>query len=547
MGVSRSLGRGALVCSLVLLAASGLSARTIRRSAPARAPAPKPWPLSDTSSTETVARVALHQRVDSVAKSSRLKTSYSDGELREDVEGVAKAVVADGAYQVEILSREKLRPRSRSRYAAPAQGRSDLAHVFLYVTGPSAAVRRQILHEAEARYGKRPARVDCTVKAAPAGSAPWASCFPAEAAERAAREKESEEVRLMSAALSGGAEAQFVLGEQYADGRGVTRDEAKAARWWRLAAENGMALAQVRLGRLYLKGGGVPEDYAEAKKWFEKAAEQGVAAAQNSLGVIYAKGIGVPAEPGAAAAWYLKAAEQGDAAAQVNLGRALFLGRGVAADRAEAVRWYVKAADAGNGPAQLSVARALRDKDLGMLDSVESHKWLNIAVATSARREAPDGGVDVYEDPGTSAVRSAARGIRETVAQALTVAQLADAQHRARAWMAAHVTADAPGLLRPAAEAGDVDAQYALGMTYVTGNEGLQDFVEALRWINIAVAGGFRREAGSTDAMRRARKALVARMTPEAIAEAQRLAREWADAFEQQADALRLAAEKPAK
>jgi hypothetical protein len=210
------------------------------------------------------------------------------------------------------------------------------------------------------------------------------------------------------------------------------------------------------------------------------------------------------------------------------------------------VGWYVKAAEAGNGPAQLSVARVLCDEDLGMLDYVESHKWLNIAMATSARREAPDG-LGVYEDPSPSDVRSVARGIRETVAQALTADQMAEAQQRARAWVAGHVSASLPGTLRSAAEAGDADAQYALGMTYATGDEVLQDFAEALRWINIAAARGFQRDAASTDAVRRARKTLAARMTPAAIAWAQQMAREWADAFEQQAEALRLTAAKPAR
>jgi hypothetical protein len=246
---------------------------------------------------------------------------------------------------------------------------------------------------------------------------------------------------------------------------------------------------------------------------------------------MYAKGIGVLADPAHAAAWYLKAAEQGDVAAQVNLGRALFFGRGVTRDRAEAVRWYLSAADAGNGPAQLAVAGALRETDFGLLDYVDAHKWLNIAVASSARRAAPDT-IGVYEDPGAWTVRAVARGVRETVEHVLTVAQLAEAQLRAREWMAARPPDDSPDALRQGAEAGDADAQYALGMMYARGDDVREDFVEALQWVSVAASRASRRDAASTDVMRRERRALVARMTSEAVADAQQRARQWVEAFE---------------
>ena len=40
-------------------------------------------------------------------------------------------------------------------------------------------------------------------------------------------------------AEEGVAEAQFNLGVMYAEGRGVPQDDAEAARWYRLAAEQG--------------------------------------------------------------------------------------------------------------------------------------------------------------------------------------------------------------------------------------------------------------------------------------------------------------------
>ena len=67
-----------------------------------------------------------------------------------------------------------------------------------------------------------------------------------------------EEVRAF--AEEGVAAAQHFLGSMYFDGDGVPRNEAEAARWYRLAAEQGYSEAQSALGVMYLNGRGVPED-----------------------------------------------------------------------------------------------------------------------------------------------------------------------------------------------------------------------------------------------------------------------------------------------
>ena len=71
-----------------------------------------------------------------------------------------------------------------------------------------------------------------------------------------------------------------------------------------------------------------------------------------------------------------------------------------------------------------------------------------------------------------------------------------------------------------AAEAGLPDAQYNLGVRYLHGRGQLKDYVEAYRWFNLAAASG-NVEASA------ARDLIALEMTPEQIAEAQRLSREW--------------------
>ena len=83
----------------------------------------------------------------------------------------------------------------------------------------------------------------------------------------------------------GSAEAAFELGQLYlARRRGVARDEAEAARWFRRAGELGHAGAQFELGRLYGGGRGVARDDAAALQWYRRAAELGHEEAQREFG-----------------------------------------------------------------------------------------------------------------------------------------------------------------------------------------------------------------------------------------------------------------------
>ncbi len=74
--------------------------------------------------------------------------------------------------------------------------------------------------------------------------------------------------------------------------------------------------------------------------------------------------------------------------------------------------------------------------------------------------------------------------------------------------------------LQPLAEQGDASAQDSLGTAYVKGDGVPQDYVLAHMWFNLAAALG-------NEAARESRDAVAKVMTPDQIAEAQRLARQW--------------------
>ena len=67
---------------------------------------------------------------------------------------------------------------------------------------------------------------------------------------------------------------------------------------------------------------------------------------------------------------------------------------------------------------------------------------------------------------------------------------------------------------------GDAKAQNNLGVMYATGEGVPQDFVQAHKWFNLAAAGGNKEATESRDLA-------ATKMTPEEIAQAERLAEEW--------------------
>ena len=78
---------------------------------------------------------------------------------------------------------------------------------------------------------------------------------------------------------------------------------------------------------------------------------------------------------------------------------------------------------------------------------------------------------------------------------------------------------------RKAADQGNAGAQHNLGVMYGNGQGVLQDYVQAHKWISLSASSATTadvREQGTKN-----RDIVAARMTPQQIAEAQRLAQEW--------------------
>ena len=223
--------------------------------------------------------------------------------------------------------------------------------------------------------------------------------------------------RILKDAEQGNSWAQFNLGNAYATGKGVPKDEAEAVRWFRKAAEQGNPFAQQALegmsassqvvsgreathdasqtqteytdrltklaesgdakaeydrGRAYATGDGVSQNKGAAADWYLKSAQHGLAQAQNAYGEL-------ENEAAVAVYWFRKAAEQGDSTAQYNLANAYANGRGVTKDRAEAAHWYRKAAEQGLAKAQFSLGNAYATGGGVTKDAGEAAGWYHKA------------------------------------------------------------------------------------------------------------------------------------------------------------------------
>lgn len=194
---------------------------------------------------------------------------------------------------------------------------------------------------------------------------------------------------LSKPAEQGHVQAQFALGEIYAEGGdGVPRNYEKAAAWYLKAAEQGDAVAQHKIGVMYAEGSGIRYNAFEAEKWLRKAAERGDAKLQFNLGERYANGQGVPHSAKEAEKWYRTAAAQGDANMQFFLGR-LYRepGEVVTQDREEAVVWFDRAAEQGHAAAKLNLGVMHLNGEGIQVDMVQAHKWLTLAAASGSEKE----------------------------------------------------------------------------------------------------------------------------------------------------------------
>ena len=329
-------------------------------------------------------------------------------------------------------------------------------------------------------------------------------------------------------AENGNAAAQRFQGIYYLGGSGDgTPNYVEAAKWFRKAADQNDVFSELCLGDCYAAGNGVPKAYSEALKWYRKAGEQGNAIAQYDLGCYYKFGKGgVANDQVEAAKWFRKAADQGNAEAQYSLGYCYCKGEGVETNIVAGYKWCNLASAQGNEYAKKSLS--VLEQNMTPEQIAEGQR---LALEFQPQKEWAPNNSNSTENPTASAVvqpdtKQAEADIKQFEINKAK-AELGDAQAQYNLGNCYYAPTgvgfsgvEAAKWYRKAAEQGNAEAQFQLGTLYRLGIGVRKNMVEAVKWLNLASAQGCELDKKTLFLIEQ-------KMTPEQIAEGQRLAREF--------------------
>ena len=253
---------------------------------------------------------------------------------------------------------------------------------------------------------------------------------------------------------------------------------------------NGLIWALVFLALSWAQQSPAQESLTDRQRFdaLRAGADKGEVEAQLRLAAVYANGEGVAKDPKKAVALYRKAAEQGSARGQCLLGLAYVDGVGVKKDLAEGVRWLRKAADQGLAGAQYDLGLCYASGDIVGKSAVDAAALYRKA-ADKGLPEAQAAVGNCYLE-GVGLPKDIPEGVKWT---------------------------------RKAAEQGNPSAQQTLGICYSKGKGVPKDNVQAYKWLNLAAS----QDNPNSDDIKVNLSMVERFMTPEQIAEGQRLAHEF--------------------
>ena len=327
----------------------------------------------------------------------------------------------------------------------------------------------------------------------------------AAARDHLAAGRAGEAARLLAAASADEVEARVELGRLYESGRGVLRNLADAAACYEQAAARGHTAAMTRLAVLLVAGAelgadappiaGLHPNGASVARAPERARTLALAAAAAGdveaatlAGYLHAAGIGGPVDMAVALAHYAPAADAGNIEAALGYATLLAGGHVGPADAAAARPWFEKAAAAGNITARTSLAVDLVRGLGGPADPARARDLLEAAAASGHAPASRLLGLLLLE--GDALARDPAAGERH-----LRVAAARgdlEATHR----LAEHVRTSAPGearsLHRRAAEKHHIGSMRRLADMLRRGEGGERDLADAAHWLEAAADRGDR-------------------------------------------------------
>lgn len=310
----------------------------------------------------------------------------------------------------------------------------------------------------------------------------------------------------------GDANALYKAALQYADGRGVATNAAKAVALCRKAARKGLPIANLTLGT-WLAGGLATEvDWEGAVECYRLAAEAGIPEAEVAYADCLQDGRGGAADVAKALIWRMRAAEHGSSKAQRQYAEALEQGIGTEVDQPRALELYYRAATAGDAIAQrrmgflsgnAETSAGWFSRAAGQGDVTSQTMWAKCLLEGKGVKRNPSLGVEwlrraaAQGDPEANyqlaLCQFAGLGTRTNEVQALVhlrraaekefpLAEFRLSSCYAEGQGVATNAVEAFGWCRRAAERGLEKAQFALGRRYAMGDGVERNPAEAVKW-----------------------------------------------------------------
>lgn len=344
---------------------------------------------------------------------------------------------------------------------------------------------------------------------------------------------------LLRAAFNQHPQAQYQVAKLYTLGLGVERNETQSARWYQTAAKNGVKEAILVSSLISRLGLGTPKNNQLAYEYYQQAVQNKVPGLQplTQASFDFQKGeqpeagqqeferamnlqLGLketnPNDQTEVIRLLTQAAELGHPDALVALAECYHQGKGVAQNDLEAFTYYKKAALFGHPEGIFQVSyRYLLGQGVPQ-DSEQAIKWINQAkqIAELGKKtteiQLSEKTQPVVQQPELSKLaRAIPVSPEEKYKKGLELSEENENTNFKEAikWFS------------QSAQSGNKNAQYKLGMFYLTGKGLPQNYVYSYSWLNLSSAQGV------PDAIQ-AKIYLESKMTPEQLKEAQRLSQE---------------------
>ncbi|MDD2794977.1 tetratricopeptide repeat protein [Acidocella sp.] len=214
------------------------------------------------------------------------------------------------------------------------------------------------------------------------------------------------------AAEAGDLIAAFNYAVCLAQGVGMERDEVRAAKWMRRAAES-VLNAQYWYGIMLAQGLGVDANPEEARVWLQKCADVELPDGLIALADMCLTGAGGPRDHEAGRQLYERAANRGDARGMFALGAMYGGGHDIPTDRALSLACYRAAAGRGHPLACLMLGRYLARGIATEVDLDAARHWFTEALNGGIAEARGD--LDALTPPASEAAQEASAEVEAEV------------------------------------------------------------------------------------------------------------------------------------